>query len=81
MTKEEATNYKARFLSMVRENGIDWLIGQVDPERMRKLAICEDYKRLSGTQVSMKHGSEERTITKQSVSRLCGGKAACSAST
>lgn len=69
MTREQATNYRARLVRILWDEGIESVIELVPTSVIKKIAICKDFRKYGGGRTTQLHG-----VSRQYVSKICGCK-------
>lgn len=67
MTRNEATNYRARLRRLLWEKGIEAILALVPESEVKKIAICEDAKKFGSGRAKLLHG-----VSGPYISQICG---------
>lgn len=69
MTRDQATNYRARLVRILWEKGVEAIIDLVPESEIKKVAICEDFRKYGSGRAMMLHG-----VSQPYISKICSCK-------
>lgn len=74
MTRQEAQDYRKRARRMIYQEGVDKFLDRIDEEVIRRMIMCDDYRRRSARQVIQLHEKPGEKMYPGYVHKWCGKK-------